>query len=102
MMKIRLLFFALLLITLNCCCVGSESTGGSGSKLISLSSPDNGKHVAVAVGQGIEITLHTVGPQQYGAPEVSTAAVRYESVALKMPPNPSGATQVLRFQAVSE
>jgi hypothetical protein len=69
--------------------------------LLSIGSNDNGKRVAVAVGQAIEITLETIGPQQYGAPKISSSSVRYESVALKMPPNPGGTIQVLRFRAVA-
>src|SRR5215475_13018556 len=93
---------ALIVLVVSCCLAPAKRVGGTDTTLLSLGSNDNGKRVAVAVGGAIEITLQTVGPQQYGAPKISSPAVRYESVALKMPQNPGGTTQVLRFQAVAE
>ena len=101
MSRIKLFSFALVALMVSCSFARAERGTGTGTKLLFLGSNDNGKRVAVAVGQAIEITLQTIGPQQYGAPKISSHVVRYESVALKMPPNPGGATQVLRFQAVA-
>lgn len=98
MKRIRLFPCAPLVIVMSCCFARADAD----SNLLSLSNIDNGKRVAVVVGAAVEITLQTIGPQQYGAPEISSQAVRYESVALKMPPNPGGATQVLHFQAVAK
>lgn len=102
MRTIRLFPCALLVLGVSCCSARAAYAAGTGTNLLSLGSDDNGKRVAVAVGQAIEITLQTIGPQQYGAPKISSHTVRYESVALKMPQNPGGPTQVLRFQAVAE
>jgi hypothetical protein len=101
MRTIRLFPCALLVFAV-CGCLARAERTGSGTNLLSLDSNDSGKRVAVVVAQAIEITLHTIGPQQYGAPKISSPSVRYESVALKMPPNPGGTTQMLRFRAVAE
>ena len=54
------------------------------------------------VGQQIEISLGTVGPRQYGAPEISTPAIRLVSTAEHWPPNPGGPSLVYIFEAVAE
>jgi hypothetical protein len=54
------------------------------------------------VGQQIEITLGTVGPQKYGAPQVSSPVIRLESVALAVPPNPGGPTHVYIFETTAD
>ncbi len=102
MRRMRLFPYALRVIVVSCCFAQAERAAATDTNLLSLGSNDNGKRVAVAVGQAIEITLQTIGPQQYGAPKISSHAVHFENVALKMPPNPGGTTQVLRFQAVAE
>jgi hypothetical protein len=102
MRRMRLFPYSLLVLTVSCCFTQAQGAAGSGTNLLSLGTDGSGRRVAVAVGQAVEITLHTIGPQQYGAPSISSPAFRYESVALKMPPNPGGTTQVLRFQAVAE
>jgi hypothetical protein len=100
--RMRLCRRALFVFVLSCFFAQAERAAATDTNFLSLSSNDNGKRVGVAVGQAIEITLQTIGPQQCGAPKISSHAVHYESVALKMPPNPGGTTQVLRFQAVAE
>jgi len=91
----------LIVLVVSCCLAPAKRVGGSDTNLLSLGSNDNGNRVAVAVGQAIEITLQTVGPQQYGAPKISSNVIRYESVA-QNPPPPGAATYVLRFQAVAK
>jgi hypothetical protein len=54
------------------------------------------------VGKQIEITLGTVGPKKYGAPEVSSPAIRLENTALDWPPNPGGPTYMYIFTAAAE
>jgi hypothetical protein len=79
-----------------------QETRASGTRdrhLLSLDFTNNGQSVRTAVGQQIEITLGSVGPAQYGAPLVSSSAVRLESTALQWPPNPGGATFVYIFSA---
>jgi hypothetical protein len=69
---------------------------------VALNFANNGQHLSATVGQQIEITLGTVGPKQYGTPEVSSPAVRFESVALAMPVNPGGPTYVYIFEAIAK
>ena len=70
--------------------------------ILSLNFANNGQHLVASVGQQIEITLGTVGPAQYGKPEVSSAAIRLESVALRVPVNPGGPTFTYIFEAAAE
>jgi len=63
---------------------------------------NNGQRLAARVGQQIEISLGTVGPKQYGTPEISSPAIRLESVAQEWPPNPGGPGFVYIFEATSE
>src|SRR5262252_8462448 len=70
-------------------------------QVLSLNFANNGQHVRATVGQQIVITLGTVGPAQYGAPLVSSPAIRLESTALEWPPNPGGPTLVYIFEAAA-
>jgi len=70
--------------------------------ILSLNFTNNGQHLVASVGQQIEITLGTVGPAQYGKPEVSSSAIRLESVALGLPVNPGGPTFTYIFEAAAE
>jgi hypothetical protein len=71
-------------------------------QVLFLNFRDNGQHLAATVGQQIEITLGTVGPKQYGEPQISSSAIELESTALDWPPNPGGPTFIYIFEAVSE
>jgi hypothetical protein len=71
-------------------------------QVLSLNFTNNGQHLAATVGQQIEITLGTVGPQKYGAPQVSSPVIRLESVALAVPPNPGGPTYVYIFETTAD
>lgn len=79
-----------------------SSTKTNTKPVLSLNFTNNGQHLAATVGQQVEITLGTVGPQQYGTPQVSSAAIELESVALVGPPNPGGPTFVYIFAATAE
>jgi hypothetical protein len=72
-------------------------------KELHLNRSNDGQRVSVKVGQPIVITLQTIGGGNYGAPHVSSRAVRFESV--DYPPareqNPGGPKQVYRFTAVA-
>jgi len=70
--------------------------------ILSLNFTNNGQHLAASVGQQIEITLGTIGGPQYGKPEVSSAAIRLESVALGVPVTPGGPTFIYIFEAAAE
>jgi hypothetical protein len=78
------------------------SSTGVQQQVLSLDVSNNGQHLAARVGQQIEISLGTVGPTQYGAPEISSPAIRLESVAQKVPQNPGGPWFVYIFEATSE
>ena len=71
-------------------------------RVLSLNFANNGQHLTATLDQQIEITLGTVEPSQYGTPQISSPAVRLESVSLVQPPNPGSATYVYIFQAASE
>ncbi len=80
----------------------SRSPHGKTPGVLSLSFADNGQRVAARVGQQIEISLGTVGPRQYGTPEISSPALQLVSTAQDWPPNPGGPSFVYIFQAVAE
>lgn len=71
-------------------------------QVLSLNFTNNGQRLAARVGHLIEISLGTVGPRQYGTPEISSPAILLESVALQWPPNPGGPGFVYIFEATSE
>jgi hypothetical protein len=71
-------------------------------QVLSLDFTNNGQRLAARVGQQIEITLGTIGPRQYGTPEISSPAILLESVAQQWPPNPGGPEFVYIFEATSE
>ena len=78
------------------------STTGIKPPVLSLNFTNNGQHVAATVGQQIEITLGTVGPKQYGTPQISSSAIQLESIALAGRPNPGGPTFIYIFEAAAE
>jgi hypothetical protein len=78
---------------------GSLSTAQPG--LLALNIANNGQHVTATVDQQIEITLGTVGPRQYGDPQVSSPAVRLEGTA-QGPVNPGGPIFIYMFDAAAE
>jgi len=100
--------FLVVLVFLRASCGNAEaqkvdkSSTSIKQQVLSLNFANNGQHLAATVGQQIEITLGTVGPKQYGTPQVSSPAVRLESVALAWPPNPGGPTYVYIFEATAE
>src|SRR5215469_4696117 len=67
-----------------------------------LNGGNNGQQVSAQIGQAILLTLQTIGPGQYGSPEISSAAIRFEGAAFPKEQNPGGPKQVYRFRARSE
>ena len=67
-----------------------------------LNGKNRGQPVAATVGQPIEITLRTIGPGQYDSPQISSPAIRFESVEFAKEQIPAGPTQVYRFRAASQ
>jgi hypothetical protein len=80
----------------------AKGSAASSGELLSLNFESNGQHVFARVGQQIEISLGTVGPRQYGAPEISSPAVRLLSIAQDGPANPGGPRFVYIFEAAAE
>lgn len=78
------------------------SSKSSEQPVLSLDFTNNRQRLATRVGQQIEISLGTVGPRQYGTPEISSQAIQLESIALDWPPNPGGPRFVYIFEAISE
>lgn len=99
-------FVAMALLLTSCGNAAAQKAGISSretkQQVLSLNFTNNGQHLAATVGQQIEITLGTVGPKQYGAPQVSSPAIRLQSVALAGPPNPGGPTFVFILEVAAE
>jgi hypothetical protein len=94
---------ALALLWTSCANAGAQKAGISSTsakqQILSLNFTNNGQHVAATVGQQIEIRLGAMAPCD---PQVSSSAIRLESVALNWPPNPGLATHVYIFEAAAE
>jgi hypothetical protein len=73
--------------------------------VITLDRSDNGRTVALAVGQEFEIALDSVGPGSFATPIVSSDSVRFLSESVSSPSGPptpgGGKTQRFRFEAVA-
>lgn len=80
------------LLTLGC--------GSSGSQTIRLTNADAGRNVVAAVSDKIEVTLQTIGPGQYGSPSLSSGSIVFLGQSSPGAPNPAGARQLYRFEAV--
>lgn len=84
----------------------NSSPTGVKQQVLLLNFANNGQHLVASVGEQIEITLGTVGPQKYGTPQLSSSAIRLESTALdsrdRPIPNPGGLMFVYLFEAAAE
>jgi hypothetical protein len=78
------------------------SQSSANQHVLYLKNTNTGQHVAAAVGQPIQITLQTIGPGEYESPQISSSAIRFESVGFAKEQNPGGPTQIYHFRAVSE
>jgi hypothetical protein len=65
-----------------------------------LTNKDDGDTVVVAVETEAQLTLGTIGPGQYGEPQISSEAVAFEGVELASLQNPGGPTQIYVFRCV--
>lgn len=101
-----LFFVGLAFLWLSCSNAEAQNLDGvpasADQRVLSLNFRNNGQHLAASVGQQIEITLGTIGPKQYGTPQVSSPAIQLESTALDWPPNPGGPTFIYIFEAAAE
>lgn len=71
------------------------------NNLVSLTNSDNGRTIAVLVGDDIDITLGTIGPGEYGPPVVSSSSIRFLGEFSPGAPTPGGVRQLFRFEAVA-
>jgi hypothetical protein len=78
-----------------------SGTDGTDTTPIALSRSDSGSTLAAAVGQALDVTLQTIGPGEYGAPSLSSPAIRFLDVSYPSQQNPGGPRQLFRFRAVS-
>src|SRR5690242_8818554 len=99
-----ILISGLALVSQAGCNAGAQNRSPHGSTpgVLSLSFANNRQHVSARVGQQIEISLGTVGPRQYGTPEISSPALQLASTAQDWPLNPGGSWFVYIFEAVAE
>jgi hypothetical protein len=67
-----------------------------------LTSEDNGRFVDLAMNQHVYLTLHTVGPGQFGDPVLSSDAVSFEGMTFPITQNPGGPTQTYHFRTHGE
>jgi hypothetical protein len=79
---------------------GCDSVTGP-NNLVSLTNTDDGRSIAVLVGDEIDITLQTIGPGEYGTPVLSSGSVRFLGESSPGPQNPGGVRQLFRFEAVA-
>ncbi|HKM68209.1 MAG TPA: hypothetical protein VJX70_13655 [Candidatus Acidoferrum sp.] len=78
---------------------GDRSSTNIQREVVSLSFANSGQRVATKVGQQIEISLGAMAPCD---PQISSGAIRLESVSLGWPPTPGIATHTYIFEAVGE
>lgn len=94
---------AMAFLLTSCTNAAAQKAGISSTRakpqVLSLNLTNNGQHVAATVGQQIEIRLGAMAPCD---PQISSSAIRLESVALDWPPNPGLATHVYIFEAAAE
>ena len=64
-----------------------------------LNNGNAGQTVAVAWGDTVDITLQTIGPGEYGTPELSSPAIHFEKMLPARVILPAGPTQIYQFVA---
>ena len=62
---------------------------------------NQGSVVEVKVRETIDLTLQTIGPGEYGDPQLSSTAVSFDAKGYAPLPNPAGPRQIYRFRAES-
>jgi hypothetical protein len=84
MMHLRSAFTLVELSLLMAFCANSDGQKVSASvnqQELSLNRSNDGQHISVKIGQPIVVTLQTIGGVQYDTPQISSRAIRFESVA---------------------
>lgn len=104
----RLLLFVVplaLLMTFSACLHAQkphQASAKESGQVLSLDFSNNGQRVSSRVGEQIEIRLATIGPRQYGDPEISSPAVRLLNIAQEWPPNPGGPGFIYVLEAAAD
>lgn len=75
---------------------------GADPNAAEINSSDAGKLLTFARNQEVDLTLQTIGGGQYGEPEVSSPAVRFEGMSFPAVQNPGGPTQIYQFRAITQ
>jgi hypothetical protein len=86
----------LLLGVISCAEVACSSGGHS----TSLGNDDSGRTITLSAGDGLNITLGSIGNQ--GDPSVSSTVIQYEGSSVVGPANPGGPTILYQFRAVRQ
>ena len=82
--------------------VSCSSPSNPSDNRLSLGNVDNGRVLAVKIGQEIDLTLQTIGPGEYDQhPDVSSRSIDLLSVSYVSPPNPAGPKQLFQFKSVA-
>jgi len=76
-------------------------TSAGSQRVLPLDISNDGRRVSTAVGEQIDVTL-IAGAKQYADPLLSSPAVRFDNVALRMPVTPGLHPQIYVFHAVAE
>ena len=82
-------------------CGGSASSDAGAGAAVLLSDDASGATKTLSVQQGVDITLHTIGPGNYDTPQLSSNAVKFVGMSYPGTQNPGGPTQLFQFEAVS-
>jgi len=78
-----------------------DTTVEAAAPVISLNADAAGTEVPAPVGVTIELLLQTIGPGDYGTPEISSDAVQFVEVVYPELQNPGGPRQLFRFLTAS-
>ena len=89
----------------NCAADATSSTGARclPANVVSLTGSDNNRSLSVPVGEEIDITLQTIGPNGYGTQvDVSSSALTVLEVTIAAGPvNPGGPIRLYRLRAIA-
>lgn len=84
---------------------GGPATSAAGSDAapagVVLDGTAQGSTIDLVVGQQVALTLATIGPGNYGDPELSSSAVAFDGSKSPQAQNPGGPTQIYVFHAVA-
>jgi len=81
---------------------GQKVSASVNQQELSLNRSNDGQDISAKVGQPIVVTLQTIGGGQYDTPQISSRAIRFDSVVFAAKQNPGGPTQVYRFTAAAK